>query len=329
MTSQQDESAARDAVRRFLAGVCAVLPLLALVVVAAAMGPRLGPRLASHWSGAAAPDGFAATWGSFWTFAAITAVLTAVAIVCVALTHRRAWSRTWAAIAGVLSGTTATAWIVTAWATAAAAEPSEARLGGRMAILVLAVAGGAAVFLLLPPRPAPIGAAATAPRLPLAQEDRVSWTGVMSSGVLVAAGAVGGCVFLIALAAAIAMPSTATVIGAVVLLAATASVLLLAPVRLTVDQRGIRLASVLLRVPLIRVALDRIDTVVVDTIEPGQWGGWGYRVSGAGLAYVARRGPGIVVTRRGGNAVAITIDHPEQPAAVANALVAQRSRATG
>ncbi|WP_286344156.1 hypothetical protein [Frondihabitans sucicola] len=59
------------------------------------------------------------------------------------------------------------------------------------------------------------------------------------------------------------------------------------------------------------------------TIEPSRWGGWGFRISGSGIAYVARRGPGIVISRRSGRSIAITVDNPEQRAALANALLAR------
>lgn len=126
--------------------------------------------------------------------------------------------------------------------------------------------------------------------------------------------------FVATLVVALVARQPAALTSAGVLLLATFTGLLLEPVRLTVDRRGVRLTSALLRIPLIRVRIDDIAEAVTDVIEPVRWGGWGYRISGAGIAYVARRGPGIVVKRHNGSAVAITIDRPEEPAAVAKTL---------
>jgi hypothetical protein len=240
---------------------------------------------------------------------------------------RLGWSRVWAAIATTVGGATALAWIVPAWATADAPRPEEATLGPRLALLVIVLACGAAVYLLLPASPAPRTAASGRPSMSLAHGDRVSWTGVIVSRALEIAVTLMCVVFLAVLATALFSRQGAAWVAVVVLFVATLSTFLLVPVRLTVDRRGIRLVSVLLRVPLIRVPLENIDTVTADAIDPMSWGGWGYRVSGAGIAYVARRGPGIVITRRSGGAVAITVDAPEQPAAVANGLIAARAQA--
>ncbi|HEU0257314.1 MAG TPA: hypothetical protein VFQ96_05685, partial [Microbacteriaceae bacterium] len=149
-------------------------------------------------------------------------------------------------------------------------------------------------------------------------------TGVVTSRILEAAVVLTGAVFFGTLTTALVSGRAAAWTTSIVLFAASLLALAMAPVRLTVDSRGIRLVSVVLRVPLLRLHLANMESVTADTIDPMRWGGWGYRVSGAGIAYVARRGPGIVIERRRGAAVAITLDHPEEAAALANGLIAAR-----
>ena len=53
------------------------------------------------------------------------------------------------------------------------------------------------------------------------------------------------------------------------------------------------------------------------------WGGWGYRIMPDRSAVVLRSGPGLVVTSTSGKQFAITIDDPEEPAALLQALAAR------
>lgn len=314
--------------KRQAAIVVALLPLSAMAIAALLLAPRLGDEVASHWSGdTSVPDGFAATWGSFWVIAGITAVLTAGAVAGIVLAGRARVSRLWPALAVLTAGSTAGAWIATAWATADAASPAEASLGGRLALLLVAPVCAVLVYLALPPAAPLEPGDASVPAARLEEGDRLAWSGTTGSGVLVFAVVLVAVVFAGTLVLALLTGAAAAWITAGVLFLAAGSAALLVPVRLTVDRRGVRLSSALLRVPLLRVRLDDIQSATAGTIEPAQWGGWGYRISGAGIGYIARRGPGLIVRKRGGGAVAITIDHPEQPASVANALAAGAGRA--
>lgn len=296
-------------------------PLVGIVLAGVVFRPRLGLEMASHWSGAATrPDGFSSTDGSFWTFTAITAALTVVGLAGVVRVSRDQGSRIWPALAMLIAGIIACAWIAAAWASADASDVQRAALGARLALLLIPVGLAVCVYLLLPPTPVQASVTAEVPTVPAAPGDRLAWSGTAGSPILAVAVAVVALLFGITLVTALTTRQPAALISAGVLLLATLSALLLEPVRLTIDRRGVRLTSALLRIPLIRVRLDDIAEAVVDTIEPAHWGGWGYRISGAGVAYVARKGPGIIVKRHNGRAVAITIDRPEEPAAVANTL---------
>lgn len=309
-------------VRVLLALALSVLPCVGLGAGAIVIGPRLGAQMASHWSGnASQPDGFSATVTSFWAFAAITFALTIGGVVGVVVVARGGGSRVWPMATTLIAGFTACAWIAAAWATADAADLQHAALGGRLAIMLVPAALGALVYVLLPPLPVTPTDTATAPTVPAGAGDRIAWSGITGSWVLAVAVGVVGAILVAVLIGWIVTRQPGLLVIASVLLLATLSALLLQPVRLTVDRRGIRLSSALLRIPLIRVRLEDIDEVLADTVDPARWGGWGYRISGSGLAYVARKGPGLIIRKRNGGAVAITINDPQQPAAVANSLV--------
>ena len=309
------------AVRIFLAFALTVSPCAGLALSGLVIGPHLGAEMASHWSGnALQPDGFSPTVGSFWSFGAITVALTVAGIIGVFVVGRGGGSRAWPTTTTLIAGLTACAWIASAWATADASDPQHAALGGRLAIVLVPPASAAVVYVLLPSMPITQTETATAPIVSAGVGDRLAWRGITGSRVLAAAIGVVGAIFVAVLTGWIVTRQAGLLVSAIVLLLATLSALLLEPARLTVDRRGIRLSSALLRVPLIRVPLEDIDEVLVDTIEPARWGGWGYRVSGAGVAYVARKGPGLIIKKRSGGAVVITINDPEQPAAIANTL---------
>jgi len=307
--------------RVLIALALTVSPVVGLALAGFIIGPHLGSELASHWSGnASKPDGFSPTVSSFWGFAAITVALTVGGVIGVLVVARGGGSRVWPMTTALIAGFSACAWIAAAWATADAADPQHAALGARLAIMLVPAAVGTLVYVLLPPAPVTQTGTATAPIVPVGVGDRLAWSGVTGSRVLAVAVGVVGAIFVGVLTGWILTRQPGLLVSASVLLLATLSALLLQPARLTVDHRGIRLSSALLRVPLIRVRLEDIDEVVADTIDPARWGGWGYRISGAGVAYVARKGPGLIIKKRSGGAVAITINNAQRPAAVANTL---------
>jgi hypothetical protein len=71
----------------------------------------------------------------------------------------------------------------------------------------------------------------------------------------------------------------------------------------------------------------RIETITgaaAEQIRPMAWGGWGYRIGPRGSALVVRKGPGLVLKRRGRLPLAITIDDPEGAVALIHELLAER-----
>jgi hypothetical protein len=308
--------------RRILGGAVALLPLAGFVVTAIIIVPTIGPRMASHWSGGSTPNGFSDTVVSLWIFAAATAIITAVAIAFIVRRSTGTAARTGAGIATLTGAIAAGAWIISAFATAQAPSPERAVIGLNWLVLLAAPVLGAAVALLIPSNPRPDADARSVAPLPLAASGRVAWSGVTGStpfvliGLVIAvAGLIGGIVI-----AVINVSPSALIVAAVVVVAGLSS-LLLGRVRLTVDQRGVRLVSILFGVPLMRIPLASIASVQAETIDPLSWGGWGYRISSGRRAYVTRRSAGLVVTNRAGFASAVTIEDAATAASVVQTLL--------
>lgn len=147
--------------------------------------------------------------------------------------------------------------------------------------------------------------------------ERVGWSRVIGPTWLtwVAAG-----MLVVEVAITVAVPAAAP--GAVIALVTT---VLCARFEVTVDHRGLRVTTGLVRLPVERIPLDRVERAEVEEIQAGDWGGWGYRVMPGRSALVLRSGPALVVTTADGRRFAATVDDPEVPVGLLNGLVAART----
>ncbi|WJX99884.1 DUF1648 domain-containing protein [Curtobacterium sp. 458] len=294
-----------------------VVALVALAVTGALLSPRLPARIATHFGADGRADGSGSPWPIFW----LTLALCTASAVTVVLALRARDRRTGALlvlVAALLGPIVAAAWIVIA----VLARSGSERFEPWWTLLFLAV-GVVAAAISVPPlwrSAAPVPARESRP-LDVGPEARVAWRSHVGSPWFALLGLV-----LVVLGAATAVwtattsAGSAVVAGAAVVVAGLA-LLWLARVEVTVDRRGLRVTSAWTRVPVMRVPLDRIDSCGWEQVSPGQWGGWGYRISGRGIAYVSRSGPGIVVRLRGGGARAVTVDDAERGAAALGALL--------
>lgn len=300
-----------------------VVLVAALVAVAAVIGPRLPGRVATHFDGSGTPNG----WGSPWVLFGITAVV-AVGAVVVAVAALRFRDRRTAAmltlVANLLAGVLVSVWIVIAL-TNTAGDPTMP-WWWTVVFLVVAVAAALPPALALVRAAPPVPAHDVEP-LEVTPDSRVAWRARIGSRLFAGVGAA------VVLVGALATWLTATedlgialFTGALMALAGL-SAFVLARVEVTVDRRGMRLTSTWTRIPLMRVPLDRIESCGYEDVSPGQWGGWGYRISGRGVAYVARSGPGLVARLRGGGARMVTVPDAERGAAALGALLAARESA--
>lgn len=321
--------------RRAAAILLTLVPIIVLAVLGAVLVPNLGRRMATHWSVSGAPDQFGDSVVTLWIFGSLVAALTVGAIVVLAVVRDGAVARFASGLVVAITAILAVAWIGPALATAAVIRPEDARLGWSILMLIPAAALGVAVGALVPRGNREHQPADAVSTLPLRPGERVAWVGTAGSrifaigGILIAI--VCAAVGTVALTSAQLHPgqsgagtfdaSSGPIIALTVGVLAGLSVVMLARVRLFVDSRGVRLVSAIFGVPLMRIRLADVAGVRVEMIEPARWGGWGYRFSTAGRAYVTRRRPGIVVTTHRGGTSAITIDNASGAASVLQALL--------
>lgn len=309
--------------RRALVGVLGLVPLAVTAGTAAAWWDRLPSQLPTHWSGLGLPDGFSARG----TTVAVVVVLAAVGGLLVVVAVWTPWCRRSAGTArfavaggGFLAGLAAGIWLSTAGATLAAGSAADAVLGWWV---LLDVGGGAwasiALLLRAPAVRRHGGAPALGEDVPfrhVGPDERVGWSRVIGPTWLtwVTAG-------LLAVGVAITVAFPAAAPGAVIALVVT---VLCARIEVTVDHRGLRVVAGLVRLPIKRIPLDRVERAEAQDVQAGDWGGWGYRVVPGRSALVLRSGPALVITQADGRRFAATLDDPATPAGLLNGLVAAR-----
>jgi hypothetical protein len=226
---------------------------------------------------------------------------------------------------GCVAGTAGGAWLVPAGLTFAAGSAEDAALDGWLVALVALIFYGIAPFLVLPADSHATLRAAEP--LEVGPSEVAVWTRRVSTRSLHAITAgllVVGFVLLIAGVATDDTMASFAIAGGSVILAAIA-VASFASLTVSIDWRGLRVVSTLLRVPFTRIPLDRIHSAGVTDIHASDWGGYGYRTRPRGRAIVLRNGPALLVA---GDAAdfAITLDDPAVPAGVMQALVAESRR---
>jgi hypothetical protein len=294
-----------------------VVLLLALVVAAVGLGPALPARIAVHFAADGTPDGWGSPWAVLAAALGLSALAVAVAEVALRATDRRT-AATWVAVVDLVAGTLAAGWIVIALRHATGDGTLPVAWG--VLIIGVGVLAAGVPFALLVRGAAPVPAH-DVPPLAVPATARVAWRARTGSAWFAGIGA--GVLVLAGVAAASAStgdPGTAALSG-IPLLVAGLALLALARVEVTVDRRGLRLTSSWTRIPIMRVPLTRIESAGWEDVSPGQWGGWGLRISGRGVAYVTRSGPGLVVRLRGGRARLVTVADADRGAAVLTALV--------
>lgn len=300
------------------------LPVVVLAVglgLVAAAWDQLPPVVASHWG----PDGVDGTQGRL----AFTVTASVILAVLCALLGGVGWllpedgRRVMAAVVGVLSGFLGVVLFGALLGQRGVADARDAALspwvflGGAVAGAVL----GVTAWLLNPVRPRPdipaVPLPADAPRVPLAEGERLVWFGWSAPAHWVR-WVVLALVVLACLVAVTAAPWAAVGPGIAIVL-----VLLSAHARVVVDADGLRVTSAgLLRwlhVPLSAVAYaDRSELRALP-----DFGGLGLRFRTDERAFVTRSGEALRVVQRDGTRTYVTMDDAEDAAAVLNALVAR------
>lgn len=300
-----------------------LLVAVGLVLTAVLAASAMPARIAIHFRTDGTADGWGSPWTAFWVTLAVALAAVAIAMSALRWPDERT-AATVLLVANLLAGTLGSAWVLLAWTNTA----GDGTLSPWWTVpfLLVAVLVAAVPVLALFRVAAPVPAHDVAP-LAVGPDTRIAWRARVGSrwfavlGALVVVLGVGTAVWT-----ASAGVTTAVVSGLAIVLAGLA-VLVLARVELTLDRRGMRLTSTWTRIPLMRVPLERIESCGWEQVSPGQWGGWGYRISGRGVAYVVRSGPGLVARLRGGQARMVTVPDAAGGAAALGALLAGRATA--
>jgi hypothetical protein len=176
---------------------------------------------------------------------------------------------------------------------------------GLLAAAVAGVVGG----LVAPSTPTAGEEPEAVSAVPLGPTEQISWSRSVGSPWFPVVGAV---LVIVGCALGVAVDPVAGIVAGV----AGAAVTLFSQARVTVDRRGLTVALGLLGWPHLRVPAHDVASVTVSDISPAQFGGWGYRVVPGGRGVIIRSGPALVVTRRSGQRITVTVDDPHTAAGV-------------
>ncbi|SJM66093.1 hypothetical protein [Gulosibacter sp. 10] len=303
------------------------LPAAVIPVTWALWRSRLPRELPSHWSASGPAD--SATDGAT-LFAWLLGVALAAAAVGTALLLaplKGKWTQR--AIGGLAGSTVALVlglWLMSTATALDVADPYTVELGPWIIPSMVAPLYGLLPVALLPKGDSPPVGVAEPERvepLRLREGESVAWSRTISSWLFVAVAVLTLAIGVPSYLPAILDGGLRTVGWTIIpYLAGLLLVLLFCAYRVTVDWRGFRVTSMLLGIPLKRVAAEQLVEVEVATLEPMDWGGWGFRIMPGRSAIILRKGPGLVLTQADGRQFAITLKRPEQPASVLLGLIA-------
>ncbi|MEV7283475.1 DUF1648 domain-containing protein [Streptomyces sp. NPDC093252] len=281
---------------------------------------RLPGELATHFSGRGGADGFMSRTAALWSGGGLLIALGVLFTVLTAAADSGAKARLTAAIGAGTAVTLGYPLVVTVLVNLDAPDPAAARLPlWHLAVLLLAGLTTAAVAWRLVDAGPDRAPAAPVPPLPLADGETAAWSRtVLSRPLLLPALAV-------ALGGPLALLLGPWPLGAALIVLGLACAAF-AAIRVTVDRRGVTVASTLLPRPRLTVPLTGITgaaSVRVDAV--GDFGGWGYRIRPDRRGVVLRSGDALAVRTTAGREYVVTVDDPATAAALLNALVERRA----
>jgi hypothetical protein len=277
---------------------------------------RLPGRIAIHFSGDGGADGFASRVTALWSGAGLLAGLGLLFTVLMLASKESPGARMTAAVGAGTAVTLGYPLVLTVLANTDVEDPSDVHLPmWHTAVLLLAgVVTGAVAWWLTSGAPRREPARPT-PALVLAEGEAAAWSRtVISRALLLPAGFVG----LGGLLAMVFGPWQAGLLPLALGFLCAA----FAAVRVTVDRRGLTVASTIVPGPRLTVPLDSIvsaGSVQVDAM--GDFGGWGYRVRPNRRGVVLRSGEALSVRTTGGRAYVVTVDDSTTAAGLLNGLV--------
>lgn len=186
--------------------------------------------------------------------------------------------------------------------------------------LPAALVGAAVTWLVArgiptPPAPARTGRVpASAPRLNVADDQQVWWSGYAAGGLSVRS-ALGG-LLVAALVVAVVGPWLVALIPILVAVLVAG----LTAFRVVVGREQV-VATGSFGWPRIGIPLGTVTQAEVGEVNPLAWGGWGLRYRPGGVAIVTRKGPGLTLERTDGSTVVLSVTDAATAAATINTLV--------
>ncbi|MFT2750856.1 DUF1648 domain-containing protein [Clavibacter sp. Sh2036] len=296
---------------------------LVLGVAAVLLAPELPARIAVHFAADGSPDGWSSPWPMLAAALGLALLGTALAVAALRVRDRRT-AATVLLVVNLLAGSLATGWI----GIAMAGSVGDGTFPMWWSVVFLGVGAlAAAIPLIVLVRHASPVPAHDVPALPVTATARIAWRAHAGSAWFAGIGAAVVVTGIVAGISTSGIDAGTAALSSIPLVVSGLAVLVLARVDVTVDARGFRVTSSWTRIPVMRVPLDRIESGGWEDVSPGEWGGWGLRLSGRGVAYVTRSGSGLVVRLRGGRARLVTVADAHQGAAVLGALLAARDAA--
>lgn len=308
--------------RLLAVAVLVVLAPVSVLLYRLAYGGDLPDPLPTHWDAGGDVDGTTGLATFTGTVLAMTGALAAVSLVLLLVARRRPSMVLGVVVGSWVAWVLATTYAAVLSAAAGAATAEDVALHPALVVAVLLVPSlvTAVVWLLVPFAPRRSGQVPTpASPLTLRADERVTWVGQASSPAMLL---VGLALVLVAVGTVFVLWPLALTLGIVGL-----TVTWVHRIMVRVDDQAVTVAWGPARWPRVTVPLSDVTAAHPTTIEPLAWGGWGYRVTPRGHAAVARRGPGLVLSRRDRSPFAVTVDAPADAADLVNAVLARNSSA--
>jgi hypothetical protein len=305
--------------RSVAAAVLSLLPAAVVAWSAQAWDDRLPDPLPTHWRALSRPDGFSSYAGTWQALLIVALIGACVGLAAAALSVLNPLlQRSTAALGAALGFGALGVWLATAHAAWGRTDAAGAPLGWGVVLPVLGgVLGLVGALLVVGRRPHTVQALPTAAGSPsglvLAPGERAMWA---HRTFMVWPLVVGG----VLAAGSVIVWFTADVVPALVLAAAALTAGVLAWVQVTVDPRGLRIGLGPWAWTVKSVPLAAIASASAQSIEAVDWGGWGYRVMPGRSAVVLRSGPAIVLELTDGRRFAVTVEEPQVPVALLDAL---------
>ncbi|MFK8849823.1 DUF1648 domain-containing protein [Streptomyces sp. Ac-502] len=313
--------------RRPWRALIAVLPFLlafaTVVTVFWVLRDRMPDPLAVHFTAGGASDGYASV-SDFLTMWAVMPLVFGAVIGVLVLRNEAAGVLRWAIGAGYgMAGLFGCLGVSSLLVNADAGDASAVRLPMEhlgMALGVALLSGGVGWLCAGPDRVRAdrvAGPSRSTPPLALADGERASWSRTVGSPVLLVLGPG-------LLVAGVFIGVSGSWAGAAVFAAVCLLCVAFAGVRVTVDHRGLTVASPVVPRPRLRIPLARVAEAGVQRVRPlADFGGWGYRIRSGRSGIVLRAGEALALRLTNGRVFVVTVDDAATAAALLNALAAK------